>query len=80
MKKPSFRRNAEHQSPTSARAGPPPPWPVDPELSRRAVEIRALIERTRRQLARDVLPERKRSRKPPRRLPPLRAVESDVGR
>jgi hypothetical protein len=65
MNKPSFRRNAERQSSTSARAARPRPWPVDPELSRRAIETRARIERTRRQLARDVLPERRRRPKAP---------------
>lgn len=40
-------------------ANPARPWPVDPELSRRAVETRARIERTRGELARHVSPEPK---------------------
>jgi hypothetical protein len=39
---------------------PPRPWPVDPELSRRVIETRKQVGHTRKQLARHVLPDRKR--------------------
>ncbi len=38
----------------------PRPWPVDPELSRRVIETRRGVERTRRLLALHVLPARER--------------------
>jgi hypothetical protein len=59
----SFRTDAARQSGRSLSAGPPRPWPVDPDLSRRVVETRAGIERTRRELARHVSPGRKRRQK-----------------
>jgi hypothetical protein len=49
--------------------GPPPPWPVDPESSRRVAETRARIQRTRRQLELHVLPDRNQQR----------ATSSDAG-
>jgi len=46
-----------------ARTGDRPrPWPVDPELGRRADETRKRIAHTRRQLERHVLPSRTRNR------------------
>jgi hypothetical protein len=42
---------------------PQRPWPVDPELSRRVIEANKRVEHTRRQLARHVLPDRKRGDK-----------------
>lgn len=56
----SFRKNASPESRLPLPAASPRPWPVDPELNRRVVETRAGIERMRRELARHVLPERKR--------------------
>ncbi len=50
----AFRPSGPHT------AYPPPPWPIDPVLGRRVTETRRRIERTRRQLARHVLPDRKR--------------------
>jgi len=40
----------------------PRPWPVDPELSRRAAETRKRIAHTRRKIERHVLPARGRHR------------------
>jgi hypothetical protein len=58
-----FHTRSASQRRTPAAPTPPHHWPVDPELSRRVAETRAGIERTRRQLARHVLPERKRRQK-----------------
>jgi hypothetical protein len=64
----SPRRRSEHMAPTthtsrrrpaSIAANPPPRWPVDPDHRRRMLEIREGIERTRRQLRRNVQPYRK---------------------
>jgi hypothetical protein len=60
-----FRSRSASRRRTPAPPTPPRHWPVDPELSRQVTETRAGIERTRRQLARHVLPERKRGRKTP---------------
>jgi hypothetical protein len=51
----------------AARPVPTPPlrWPVDPELTRRATDTRVRIERTRRELARHVLPARRDERRSP---------------
>ena len=40
----------------------PRPWPVDPDLSRRAAETRERIARTRREIERHVLPARRHHR------------------
>jgi hypothetical protein len=57
MIQPRFHSRSASKRRTSSTAGPPRPWPVDPELSRLVVETRARIERTRKQLERHVLPE-----------------------
>lgn len=49
--------------PPRAVAEPSPRWPVDPELTRRVIDTRTRIERTRRQLARHVVPERQAGRR-----------------
>jgi hypothetical protein len=55
----SLRRKATDRRPMRAAVPEPPPhWPVDPELTRRVIEARARLDRTRRELARHVLPER----------------------
>jgi hypothetical protein len=58
MIRPRLRSRSASRERTSSPAGPPRPWPVDPELSRRVAETRARLERTRKQLERHVLPER----------------------
>ena len=56
-----FRRRFRYKRPASrVLYEPPGPWPVDPELSRRGIETRRRIEPPRRQMARHVLPERRR--------------------
>lgn len=57
----SFRRKSRPKRPAPAKPVRPRPWPVDPELTRRAAETSARIERTRRQLALHVLPKRQRN-------------------
>ena len=58
----SFRRTPQPK-PREARATDRPrPWPVDPALSQRVTETRHRIERTRRDLARHVLPDRRQRR------------------
>jgi hypothetical protein len=52
----SFRRKSRPKRPASTTPVRPRPWPVDPELTRRAAETGARIERTRGQLALHVLP------------------------
>ena len=56
----SFRKRTAHDGRGHTASKPPPRWPVDPELQRRAVETRRRIEHTRRQIARHVLPDRTR--------------------
>jgi hypothetical protein len=56
----SLRKRTAHDGARHAAAKPPPRWPVDPELQRRAAETRRRIEHTRRQIARHVLPDRAR--------------------
>lgn len=53
-----FRRRRMSKSRPALAPGAPPPWPVDPELGRRVTEVRRRMERTRRELARHVLPDR----------------------
>lgn len=57
----SFRRKSRPKRPTPTRSVPPPQWPVDPELRRRAADTSGRIDRTRRQLALHVLPKRQRN-------------------
>lgn len=54
----SVRQRTTRRQAASAVPSPPPRWPVDPELTRRVIEARARLERTRRELARHVLPVR----------------------
>jgi hypothetical protein len=54
----SPRRRATRRQPARPAPKPPPNWPVDPDLTRRVIAARARLERTRRELARHVLPER----------------------
>jgi hypothetical protein len=54
----SFRRRLKSKPRAALATDSPRPWPVDPELSRRVIETRRQIERTRRELARHVLPDR----------------------
>lgn len=58
MSLPRIRRRSRPR--ISLATDPPRPWPVDPELSRRVLEARQRLGHTRRELARHVLPERRR--------------------
>jgi hypothetical protein len=57
-----LRKNFTVKPPVAKTADPPSPWPVDPELARRADEASKRIARTRRQIERHVLPARRRDR------------------
>jgi hypothetical protein len=59
----NLSRRATRRPAARAVPNPPPRWPVDPELTRRVTDTRARIERTRRELARHVLPERQGGRR-----------------
>jgi hypothetical protein len=54
-----FRRKLTSRPRAALATDLPRPWPVDPELSRRVIEARKRIARTRRELARHVLPDRR---------------------
>jgi hypothetical protein len=62
MALPRLRRMLTLKPSAPLTADKPREWPVDPELKRRVEESRRRIEHTRRQLARHVLPDRKRQR------------------
>jgi hypothetical protein len=56
----SFRTKAARDRPERAATKAPPRWPVDPDLQRRTAETHSRIERSRRQLALHVPPDRNR--------------------
>jgi hypothetical protein len=58
MARVNLRRRATRRREQSVSPKPPPPWPVDPQLARRVTEARARLERTRRELRRQVPLER----------------------
>jgi hypothetical protein len=57
-----LRKKFTPKRPVAKSGDPPRPWPVDPELARRADETRKRIAHARRQIALHVLPTRRRDR------------------
>lgn len=62
MQLPHLRKKFNLKLPVAKTTDPPSPWPVDPELARRADETSKRIARTRRQIELHLLPARRRDR------------------